>query len=203
MWGVAQGLTSVPEDDARRVFQQMMVAVDYCHRLGVANRDIKVRTSMQRVQATPEFMPKTGSVIDISINNGQLPLPGLASNCVYLLAGLEDTQHCLLLYLARSNGALNPGTCLQLDNVLLAGRDPQLVKLCDFGYSKDGDLESACKTTCGTPEYMAPEVSGAQQGSQQNPCQFTPGCVKLARAGSLVMCPKYMAPKLRTLSRGP
>ena len=48
--------------------------------------------------------------------------------------------------------------CAQLDNVLLSGRDPQLVKLCDFGYSKDGDLESACKTTCGTPEYMAPEV---------------------------------------------
>ena len=47
---------------------------------------------------------------------------------------------------------------LQLDNVLLSGLDPQLVKLCDFGYSKDGDLESACKTTCGTPEYMAPEV---------------------------------------------
>ena len=38
-----QGLTAVPEADARRVFQQMMVAVDYCHRLGIANRDIKVR----------------------------------------------------------------------------------------------------------------------------------------------------------------
>jgi serine/threonine protein kinase len=49
----------------------------------------------------------------------------------------------------------------QLDNVLLSGLDPQLVKLCDFGYSKDGDLESACKTTCGTPEYMAPEVWAA------------------------------------------
>ena len=48
---------------------------------------------------------------------------------------------------------------MQLDNVLLVGSDPQLVKLCDFGYSKDGTLESACKTTCGTPEYMAPEVS--------------------------------------------
>ena len=48
---------------------------------------------------------------------------------------------------------------VQLDNVLLAGHDPQLVKLCDFGYSKDGALESSCKTTCGTPEYMAPEVS--------------------------------------------
>ena len=36
------GLQAVPEADARRVFQQMMVAVDYCHRLGIANRDIKV-----------------------------------------------------------------------------------------------------------------------------------------------------------------
>ena len=26
----------------RRLFQQLMVAVDYCHRLGIANRDIKV-----------------------------------------------------------------------------------------------------------------------------------------------------------------
>ena len=48
---------------------------------------------------------------------------------------------------------------VQLDNVLLAGDDPQLVMLCDFGYSKDGALESSCKTTCGTPEYMAPEAS--------------------------------------------
>ena len=40
--GSAQGLTAVPEADARRVFQQMIVAVDYCHRLGIANRDIKV-----------------------------------------------------------------------------------------------------------------------------------------------------------------
>ena len=37
------GLPAVPEAAARRVFQQMMVAVDYCHRLGIANRDIKVR----------------------------------------------------------------------------------------------------------------------------------------------------------------
>lgn len=33
----------VPEADARLLFQQLIVAVDYCHRLGIANRDIKVR----------------------------------------------------------------------------------------------------------------------------------------------------------------
>lgn len=47
----------------------------------------------------------------------------------------------------------------QLDNILLQGDAPAVLKLCDFGYSKDGNVESDCKTACGTPEYMAPEVT--------------------------------------------
>ena len=34
------------EPDARCLFQQLIVAVDYCHKLGIANRDIKVRQTM-------------------------------------------------------------------------------------------------------------------------------------------------------------
>lgn len=75
------------ESDARWVFQQLLVAVDYCHRLGIANRDIK---------------------LDNILLDGSLPLP--------------------------------------------------IIKMCDFGYSKDEDNGSVCKTACGTPEYMAPEV---------------------------------------------
>ena len=33
----------LPEAVVRRLFQQLVVAIDYCHRLGIANRDIKVR----------------------------------------------------------------------------------------------------------------------------------------------------------------
>ena len=33
----------LPEERARRIFQQLIVAIDFCHRLGIANRDIKVR----------------------------------------------------------------------------------------------------------------------------------------------------------------
>ena len=33
----------LPENDARWLFQQIALAVDFCHRLGIALRDIKVR----------------------------------------------------------------------------------------------------------------------------------------------------------------
>jgi len=34
----------MPEEEARWIFQQLLVAVDYCQRLGIANRDIKVKS---------------------------------------------------------------------------------------------------------------------------------------------------------------
>lgn len=49
---------------------------------------------------------------------------------------------------------------MQLDNLLLhhpANGGPPQLKLCDFGLSKD-EMESAANSSCGTPEYMAPEV---------------------------------------------
>ena len=80
----------IPEAHARWFFQQLIIAVDYCHRLGIANRDIKLENTL-----------------------------------------LDDS------------------------------RPLPKVKLCDFGYSKDESLQSLCKTSCGTPEYMAPEVRRA------------------------------------------
>ena len=55
---------------------------------------------------------------------------------------------------------------MQLDNVLLHGRGERpVVKICDFGYSKDEVAGSICKTACGTPEYVAPEVLVSNQYS--------------------------------------
>ncbi len=42
----------IAEADARWLFQQLIIAVDYCHRLGIANRDIKVR-SMSSASSQP------------------------------------------------------------------------------------------------------------------------------------------------------
>ncbi len=38
------------ESDARWLFQQLLIAVDYCHRLGIANRDIKVGCPARQLQ---------------------------------------------------------------------------------------------------------------------------------------------------------
>lgn len=78
------GLT---EANALWLFHQLVTGVNFCHQMGIANRDIK----------------------------------------------LENT-------------------------LLMDESERPLLKLCDFGYSKDEYQGSACKTLCGTPEYVAPEV---------------------------------------------
>eukprot|EP00210_Caulerpa_lentillifera_P003314 g3165.t1 len=75
------------ENTARWFFQQLMLALQYCHKMRVANRDIK------------------------------------------------------------------------LDNLLLDATDEwPMLKMCDFGYSKDEEMNSAPHSTVGTPLYLAPEV---------------------------------------------
>lgn len=75
----------VPEDWARWFFQQIILAIEYCHKRDVVLRDIK------------------------------------------------------------------------LENLLL-DKNQQLVKVCDFGFSKHNQHDSAPRTCVGTPCYLAPEV---------------------------------------------
>ncbi|KAI7844334.1 hypothetical protein COHA_002132 [Chlorella ohadii] len=82
----------LPEDEARWFFQQLMIAVDYCHRMGVSSRDIK------------------------------------------------------------------------LENTLVDGSPRPLIKLADFGFSKDANQHSAPTSRVGTPAYLAPEVITNQPG---------------------------------------
>ncbi|PSC74454.1 sulfur stress regulator [Micractinium conductrix] len=82
----------LPEEEARWFFQQLMIALDYCHRMGVTSRDIK------------------------------------------------------------------------LENTLLDGSDRPLIKLADFGFSKDANQHSAPTSRVGTPAYLAPEVVGNRPG---------------------------------------
>ncbi|GAB4817033.1 hypothetical protein N2152v2_004079 [Parachlorella kessleri] len=86
LFKVVSHLRGLSEDNARWFFQQIILAIDYCHRMGVANRDIK------------------------------------------------------------------------LENTLLDGSARPLVKLADFGFSKDENYQSAPGSRVGTPAYLAPEV---------------------------------------------
>lgn len=45
---------------------------------------------------------------------------------------------------------------LKPENMLLTGEDE--VRICDFGWSAEVQVEQALRTTCGTPHYWAPEI---------------------------------------------
>ena len=114
----------LPETEARWYFQQIVIAVDYCHRLGVCSRDIKLENTLLDAQPGPQ------GNLQIYDKNKSLkalfPLP--------------------TFYLSFSCTAARP-----------------LVKLCDFGFSKDRFLHSAPDSRVGTPAYLAPEVIVASQ----------------------------------------
>lgn len=84
------------EHEARWFFQQLIIAVDFVHKKGVVNRDIK------------------------------------------------------------------------LENTLLDSSPKPLIKLCDFGYSKDERFQSAPGSRVGTPAYLAPEVILTTKGQTYN-----------------------------------
>jgi len=91
------------EADARRLFQQMIAAIEYCHKHNIAHRDLK-----------PEKWVNLLSSADCSL--------------------------------------------------LLDSRDPSRrnIKIGDFGLCNlmtDGDF---LKTSCGSPNYAAPEVIGGK-----------------------------------------
>jgi serine/threonine-protein kinase SRK2 len=88
----------LPEAEARWFFQQIVIAIDYCHRLGVCSRDIKLENTLLDATPGPNSRP--------------------------------------------------------------------LVKLCDFGFSKDSNYHSAPGSRVGTPAYLAPEVIVAAEGTR-------------------------------------
>ena len=151
---------ALPEDVARLFFQQIMVAVDYSHRMGVANRDIKLDNILLhrqvrcagdcpvcgRGEGAGTVCPAAGQLMPTS-NHRALTL---ATACQGMACGA-----------LRARSLLDPAgpDCTVTTRRLPAAQDSAVVvKLCDFGFSKDEDRNSGSKSGCGTPEYVAPEV---------------------------------------------
>lgn len=53
---------------------------------------------------------------------------------------------------------------VKLENTLLVSSARPLIKLCDFGYSKDEKFQSAPGSKVGTPAYLAPEIISTTRG---------------------------------------
>lgn len=53
---------------------------------------------------------------------------------------------------------------LKLDNTLLDGSDPPVLKICDFGFAKTWSEDANMYTHIGTPVYMSPELINSRNG---------------------------------------
>lgn len=55
---------------------------------------------------------------------------------------------------------------LKLDNTLLDGTDPPIIKICDFGFAKTWSEDANMLTQIGTPVYMSPELINTKGGQR-------------------------------------
>ena len=69
--GILESQSRVQEEDARWFFQQLMVGLDYCHRMGVVNRDIKLENTL--LDASPKPLVKITDFGYCKASNDSLP----------------------------------------------------------------------------------------------------------------------------------
>ena len=92
LWAAWKRDLCVQEEDARWFFQQLMVGLDYCHRMGVANRDIKLENTL--LDASPKPLVKITDFGYCKASNDSLPkskvgTPGYTGE-------LRHPRHCPL-----------------------------------------------------------------------------------------------------------
>ncbi len=121
------------ENAARTFFQQLIVALEFCHELGIANR-CACRPSLRWAAAAALLLAEVG------------PRPAVV--------GARR---------APSGRARRRRDIKLENTLLDAARPQPNVKICDFGYSKNEFVDSRPKTVSGTPDYIAPEVLMADQ----------------------------------------
>lgn len=130
-------MAGIPEEDARHLFRELVTAVDYCHRLGIVNRDIKLDNLM--LQASDDSTLPVLKICDFGGCRGA-PTP---SSCPH------DCKPCIQ--------ALQLAFCSCIAQLSLPSTS-LMQCMNSAGFSKDEAGQSISKSTCGTPEYMAPEV---------------------------------------------
>ena len=150
---VARGL---PEPVARAFFQELVVAMQFCHELGIANRDIKLENALldgggDGGGGSSGESDGGGGGERMATDDGDNGISGPAST-----SGHGDSYNKN----GQGNGSNGASQGQQRER---GGRRQQRrlrpsLKICDFGYSKNEFVDSRPKSVSGTPDYIAPEV---------------------------------------------
>ena len=138
----------LPEEEARRFFQQLVIGLEYCHKMGVVNRYAPTAADLGtgcletgRVGWWRGSPPQCSARVAAPQASVTVCDSLACHTSVTLLVALEGLQHTLPV-LHRD---------IKLENALLDG-DARLLKLTDFGYAKT-EVDSLPISQVGTPNY--------------------------------------------------
>ena len=120
---------SLPESEARWCFQQLVLAIDYSHRV-VSSQAEPAGQPGKAVLRCP-----AGGAATSTPACSRWPGPPSSASQTQAQGRLRPARARLPLRPAgRAQGVANRD--IKLENALLARRSPPVLKLCDFGYSK-------------------------------------------------------------------
>lgn len=159
---VARGL---PEPVARAFFQELVVAMQFCHELGIANRDIKLENALLDGGGDDDDGGGEGDG-DGGGDGGESDGGDGDGDERMSTDGNDDADPASTSGGGGHTNGHGNGSNDGASQQRRRGRQQQQrrqhrrpsLKICDFGYSKNEFVDSRPKSVSGTPDYIAPEV---------------------------------------------
>ena len=160
------------EHEARWFFQQLIVGLDYCHKM--VRLRLFSRGSCRTNRAAPFALSAAYGLCNLPSSGIRLSWDPPVYECVNaperirLSFGVVFHKRktwvpCVTSTVGDAQGVVNRD--IKLENTLLDQSRRPLIKICDFGYSKHLQKDSVPKSRVGTPGYTGCSHLCASQGS--------------------------------------
>lgn len=155
------------EWQVRGIIAQLVDAVSFCNRLGIAHRDIKL--------SNITFPKKAQAVVATTANGGEEEVP-LASMHNHQSGIASEEEEALTPQAASS---LLPLPMLTQQQSPRPKEEHLIVKLADFGMAGFVGVDKKLRGRCGTPGYVAPDIlhAGVNEPYGLNVDMFSIGVV--------------------------